>query len=77
MQPILSVTLTVKKIKGAANQRYSDSDGIVRCEQTLTGADGAFCLFVIAFFLSLKSRTTIEITGRERLIRTRLIRSST
>ena len=55
MQPMLSVTLTVKKIKGAVHQRYGDSDGVVRCEQTLTGADGVFCLFVIVFVLGLKS----------------------
>ena len=61
MQPILPVTLTVKKIKGAAHQSYGDSDGVVRCEQTLTFADGSLCLFVIDFVLGLKSRTTIEI----------------
>ena len=29
MQPILPVTLPVKKIKGAARQRYVDGDGVV------------------------------------------------
>ena len=28
LQPILPVTVPVKKIKGAARQRYGDSDGI-------------------------------------------------
>ena len=28
MQPILSVTVPIKKIKGAARQRYCDGDGI-------------------------------------------------
>ena len=32
MQPIIPVTVTVKKIKGAAHQRYGD--GVARCEQT-------------------------------------------
>ena len=39
VQPILSVTVSVKKIKGAARQRYGDSNGVVRCEQTLTVND--------------------------------------
>ena len=35
MQPILSNTVPVKKIKGAAYQCYGDGDGIAWCEQTL------------------------------------------
>ena len=38
MQPILPVTVPVKKIKGAARQRYGDGDGVVRCKQILTFA---------------------------------------
>ena len=34
LQPILPITVTVKKIKGAAHQWYSDNEGVVRCEQT-------------------------------------------
>ena len=34
VQLILSITVSVKKIKGAARQCYGDGDGIVRCEQT-------------------------------------------
>ena len=33
MEPILSVIVPVKKIKGAARQCYGDGDGVVRCEQ--------------------------------------------
>ena len=36
MQPILPVTVSVKKIKGAARQCYGDGDGVVLCEQTLS-----------------------------------------
>ena len=39
MQPILSITVSIKKIKGAAHQCYGDSDGVVRCEQTLNALD--------------------------------------
>ena len=37
MQPILAITVPVKKIKGAARQCYGDGDGdgVVRCEQAL------------------------------------------
>ena len=38
MQPILPVTVPVKKIKGATRQRYGDGDGVVRCKQILTFA---------------------------------------
>ena len=31
MQPILPVTLPFKKIKGAACQRYGDSNGVIQC----------------------------------------------
>ena len=31
-QPILSITVPVKKIKGAVNHRYDDADGIDPCE---------------------------------------------
>ena len=34
MQPILSITVPVKKIKGAARQCYIDSDA--QCEQAFT-----------------------------------------
>ena len=33
VQSILPVAMPVLKIKGAAHQRYSDGDGVVRCEQ--------------------------------------------
>ena len=36
MQPILPVTVLVKKIKGAAHQCYGHGDGVVRCEQTFS-----------------------------------------
>ena len=36
MQPVLPITLTIKKIKGTARQCYSDGDGVVRCEWTFT-----------------------------------------
>ena len=36
MQPILSVTVPVRKIKGTVHQYYVDYDGVVRCEQTLS-----------------------------------------
>ena len=32
MQPILPITVTVKKIKGAIHQCYGDSDGFTQCE---------------------------------------------
>ena len=32
MHPILAITLSVKKIKGAAHRRYGD--GVIWCEQT-------------------------------------------
>ena len=35
-QPILPVTVSIKKIKGAARQCYGDGDRVVQCEQTLT-----------------------------------------
>ena len=35
VQPILSVTVPVKKIKGATRKCYGDGDGVVRCEQAL------------------------------------------
>ena len=34
MQPILPVTVPVKKIKGATHQCYGGGDGGIRCEQT-------------------------------------------
>ena len=34
-QPILPITVSVKKIKGAAHQRYGEGDRVVRCEQTI------------------------------------------
>ena len=37
MQPILPVKVPIKKLKGATHQCYNDSDGVVRCEQTLRG----------------------------------------
>ena len=36
MQPILPVTLPVKKIKGAARQYYGDDDRAIWCKQTFT-----------------------------------------
>ena len=35
MQPILPITVPIKKINGATRQCYGDGDGVVRCEQTL------------------------------------------
>ena len=35
LQPILSVTVPVKKIKGAFHQCYVDSNGVAQCEQSL------------------------------------------
>ena len=32
MQPILPITVTVKKIKGTARQCYGDDDRVVQCE---------------------------------------------
>ena len=34
MQPILPITVPIKKIKGATRQCYGN--GVIRCEQTLT-----------------------------------------
>ena len=36
MQPILPMTVPIKKIKDAALQDYGDGDGVVWCEQTFT-----------------------------------------
>ena len=33
MQPILPITVPVKKIKGATRQCFGDGDGVIRCEQ--------------------------------------------
>ena len=35
MQPILYVTLPLKKIKSATRQRYDGGDMVVQCEHTL------------------------------------------
>ena len=35
MQPILPVTVPIKKIKGDFSKCYGDGDGVIRCEQTL------------------------------------------
>ena len=37
MQPILPVTVHVKKIKSAARQRYGDGDRVVKGEQIFKG----------------------------------------
>ena len=34
-QPILPVSLPIKKIKGAAHQHYSEGDGVIWCEYTI------------------------------------------
>ena len=34
MQPILTITVPIIKIKGAARECYGDGDEVVRCEQT-------------------------------------------
>ena len=39
MQPILSVTVPIKKIKGAARQRYGGDDGLAWCEWAFTQMD--------------------------------------
>ena len=44
MQPILPITVTVKKIKGAARQCYGG--GVVQCEQTLTHLTDEWLLFI-------------------------------
>ena len=36
MQPILPITVPVKKIKGAARQYYSDGDGVGQYEQSFS-----------------------------------------
>ena len=36
MQPILPITVSIKKIKGAARQCYGNGDGVIWCEQTLS-----------------------------------------
>ena len=36
VQPILPITVPVKKIKGAARQYYSDGDGVVQYEQSFS-----------------------------------------
>ena len=36
MQTILAITVSVKKIKGAAHQCYGDNGGAIQCEQTFT-----------------------------------------
>ena len=33
IQPILPITVTVKKIKDAAHKCYGDGDGVVLCER--------------------------------------------
>ena len=35
MQPILPITVPIKKIKGAARQRYGDGDVVAWCERAL------------------------------------------
>ena len=35
MQPILSITVPIKKIKGVTGQHYSDGNGVIWCEQIL------------------------------------------
>ena len=40
MQPILPVTVPIKKMQGAARQRYCDGGGVVRCEHALSDRDG-------------------------------------
>ena len=37
MQPILPITVPVKKNKGAAHQYYGDGDEVIWCEQTFSG----------------------------------------
>ena len=39
MQPILPVTVPIKKIKGATRQRYGDGDGIAWCERALSNCN--------------------------------------
>ena len=42
-QPILSITVPVKKIRGATRHCYGDCDGAIRCEQTVKSlADPGF-----------------------------------
>ena len=36
MQPILPITVSIKKFKGAAHQCYGNGDGVIWCEQTLS-----------------------------------------
>ena len=59
IQPILPITVPVKKIKSTARQCYSDGDGVVWCEQSFKGpftADesegkGENCLWCLPFIL--------------------------
>ena len=49
MQPILPVTVLIKKIKGAARQRYGDSDGVRWGEQAFT-SDWSVNSFIMAVY---------------------------
>ena len=40
MQPILLITLPVKKIKSAVRQHYGDGDAVIWCEWTSNGRGG-------------------------------------
>ena len=47
MQPILLVTVSVRKIKGVDRQHYAGSDGDARCEQALNPKqEPLLCTFV-------------------------------
>ena len=50
IQPSLPVKVPVKKIKGVARERYSDGDGVARCEQTLRSSAVLHVLFSDMFF---------------------------
>ena len=56
MQPILPVTMPIKKIKVATRQCYGDADGVVRCEQTSTVSSrcgGNSRLYFSKFYLDM------------------------
>ena len=46
LQPVLPVTVPIKKIEGAHRQCYGDGDGVVRCEQTLPQLEVEFSVRV-------------------------------
>ena len=60
MQPILPVTLLVKKIKGAARQHHGDGDGVVWCEKTFNATIQLrfYTYFILSFLRHGESYTS-------------------